>query len=608
MCGIVGAVAQRNVVPLLLEGLARLEYRGYDSAGLGILGDNGLVCIRAVGRVERLREKITQFGKPEGRVGIAHTRWATHGGVSEDNAHPQVSGHLALVHNGIIENAQELRQDLLSRGYVFRSGTDTEALAHLIHLCEKEKSDLMAAVEAALRKVKGAYALAVFSEKTPGALVAAKKGPPLLLGIGVKEVFLASDSAALAPLTSEWVPLEDGDVAMLTESGIAVRHEGTPVRRPSLFVPPMRESFLLPKHRHHMHQEIHEQPEALAETLSCLSQEDPFSHAFGQKLLDFLPGVERVVVVACGTSLHAGLLGKRWIESLARLPVDVDMASEFRACLPLVAENTLLVLISQSGETADTLGALEHACHHGQKQTLAICNVPMSTLARLSENVFLTRAGPEVGVASTKAFTTQLAALFLLALAIAKAKGRLFEEDALLGAMKSLPQAFHEALGAEDEMSKWAQHLAKKEHTLFGGRGLSYPIALEGALKLKEITYIHAEGLALGELKHGPLALVDSGMPLVVLAPPDDLLPKVLGNLKEVEARGGELFVIGERGAAEGFSSMNAHLHLLPSSPHPLLRPLLQVLPLQLLAYHTACWRGTDVDKPRNLAKSVTVE
>jgi len=611
MCGIVAAVADRNIVPILIEGLRKLEYRGYDSAGLAIYkegeGEGQLQRVRALGRVAELATRAE--GLSAG-VGIAHTRWATHGVPSERNAHPHVSGGLAVVHNGIIENYAELKARLTALGYVFTSDTDTEVIAHLIGHELKSQPDLLAAVRAACAGLIGAYAIAVLSEKEPQRIVVARHGAPLLLGLGEAGCYAASDTAALLQVTRTLIYLEDGDIAEIARGGPRiVRADGSPVERPSHESALAADAVELGHFQHYMQKEIFEQPQALANTLEMIgAAQSVVPQLFGTGADTILRDAKSVLILACGTSYHAGLTARYWIEQVAGLPCVVDIASEYRYRSSVPHPETLVVAISQSGETADTLAALKHARVLGQSRTLALCNVPESAIVREAALKFLTRAGPEIGVASTKAFTTQLAALFLLTVTLAKLNGRLDarQEAAHLTAMRHLPLAVGRVLELEKDIAAWAQRFADKQHALFLGRGLHYPIALEGALKLKEISYIHAEAYPAGELKHGPLALVDEGMPVIAVAPNDALLEKLKSNLQEVRARGGELFVFADAGS-EIQASDGVHILHMPEH-YGLLSPVLHVVPLQLLAYHAALAKGTDVDKPRNLAKSVTVE
>ena len=608
MCGIVAAIATQNVVPMLLEGLRKLEYRGYDSAGLAVL-NGGLHRLRSVGRVADLAAQADGESL-HASVGIAHTRWATHGVPSERNAHPHVSGGLALVHNGIIENHELLRAELTGLGYAFQSDTDTEVIAHLVTEQRKFHDRLADAVAAACRRLIGAYAIAVVAEDQPGHVIVARHGSPLVLGVGEQGYYAASDASALLQVTRKVVYLEDGDIADLAPTGLSVRTAaGGEVTRAVQISSLSADAVELGPYRHYMQKEIFEQPQAIANTLELIGQARSITpQLFGVHATEVFASVRRVLILACGTSYHAGMVARYWLEEVAGLPTSVEIASEYRYRCSVPDADTLVVAISQSGETADTLAALRHARSLGQEHTLALCNVPESAIMRAATLRFLTRAGPEIGVASTKAYTTQLAALFLLTLALAKLRGRLdqVQESRHLAALRHLPVAIGRVLELEPEIQKWAERFAGKHHALFLGRGLHYPIALEGALKLKEISYIHAEAYPAGELKHGPLALVDRDMPVIAVAPNDALLEKLKSNLQEVRARGGELYVFAdagsEIGASEGIQILNLPEH------YGLLSPVLHVVPLQLLAYHAALVKGTDVDKPRNLAKSVTVE
>ncbi|MBU1690939.1 MAG: glutamine--fructose-6-phosphate transaminase (isomerizing) [Gammaproteobacteria bacterium] len=610
MCGIIGAVAQRNVVPILLEGLRRLEYRGYDSAGLAVAVNGGLTRVRKPGRVAELEAEI-KIQKTHGNLGIAHTRWATHGIPSERNAHPHVSEEsLAVVHNGIIENHEALRQRLSEIGYQFTSDTDTEVIVHLIHFHFHQEKDLFQATRKAVTELKGTYAIGVICAAEPNRLVCAREGSPLLIGVGIEEHFIASDVSALLPVTQKVVYLEEGDVADigLLDFRIVDRN-GEPVSRPVQISELSADRAELGSYRHYMQKEIFEQPRALAETLEeALSHGDLNPTIFGDHASNVLSEIDSVTIIACGTSFHAAMVARYWIESVAGIPCSAEVASEYRYRDSVPNPNALIVTISQSGETADTLAALKHAKSLGHVHCLSICNAPESALVRESGLRFLTRAGPEIGVASTKAFTTQLTALLLLALVLGKLRGRISaaQETAHLDALRHLPAMVNQVLLLEPQIELWAERMAFKQHALFLGRGLHYPIAMEGALKLKEISYIHAEAYPAGELKHGPLALVDSDMPVVAIAPNDALLEKLKSNLQEVRARGGELYVLADQD-----SQMQAQegVHLIKLPEHAgLLSPILHTVPLQLLAYHTALQKGTDVDKPRNLAKSVTVE
>lgn len=610
MCGIVAAAARRNIVPVLLEGLRKLEYRGYDSAGLAII-DQGLQRLRSVGRVAELA--IQAEGR-SAHIGIAHTRWATHGVPSESNAHPHMSGSagqgIALVHNGIIENFEALRQELLADGYSFQSDTDTETVAHLLHRTLQSEPDLLRAVCLVVQRLQGAYAIAVVSESNPERVVVAREGAPLLLGLGDDGNYAASDTSALLQVTRRIVWLENGDIAEITaDSWRVVRADGTAVDRPEIVSQLSADAVELGAYRHYMQKEIFEQPEALANTLEMVgSARSIQTGVFGADAGNILSSVKSVLILACGTSSHAGMAARYWIEAIAGLPCTVEVASEYRYRQSVPNPHQLVVAISQSGETADTLAALRHAKALGQPLTLAICNVPESAIVRECVLRFITRAGPEIGVASTKAFTTQLAALFLLTLVLAKLKGSLSvaEEELHLHALRHLPVAVSRVLELEPQIKTWAEGFAMKQHALFLGRGVHYPIALEGALKLKEISYIHAEAYPAGELKHGPLALVDRDMPVIAVAPNDILLEKLKSNLQAVRARGGELYVFAD---ADSEIQASDGVHILRLPEHlGWLSPIVHVVPLQLLSYHAALVKGTDVDKPRNLAKSVTVE
>jgi glucosamine--fructose-6-phosphate aminotransferase (isomerizing) len=608
MCGIVGAVAQRNIVPDLIEGLKRLEYRGYDSAGVAVV-NGSMGRLRSTGRVAQLEKLIADNGLA-GSTGIAHTRWATHGEPSTRNAHPHVSGGISVVHNGIIENYEEMRTRLSGLGYRFESDTDTEVIAHLVHAQAAQGQDLFEAVRSAVAQLRGAYAIAVITSDRADRLVVARMGAPLLLGLGDRENFAASDTSALLHVTQRVVYLEEGDCAEITPDAVRiVDARGGYAERPIHVSQLSKEAVELGDFKHYMQKEIFEQPAALAATLEMTCAAGQITpRVFGPEAEHILAGVQRVQIIACGTSYHAGLVARYWLESLARIPCSVEIASEYRYRDAVSAPGTLIVAISQSGETADTLAAVHHAAASGNTQSLAICNVAESALVRCCKLRYLTRAGPEIGVASTKAFTTQLASLGLLALSLAKLRGRLSAEDEALHveSLRRLPGALTGVLAVESEVAAWAERFAPKRHALFLGRGVHSPIAMEGALKLKEISYIHAEAYAAGELKHGPLALVDADMPVVAIAPNDALFEKLKSNLQEVRARGGQLYVFADRGVA---LTAGDGVHIIHLPQHGgLLSPILHSVPLQLLAYHTALQRGTDVDKPRNLAKSVTVE
>jgi len=594
MCGIVAAVARRNVVPILLEGLRRLEYRGYDSAGVAVISGD-LKRLRSCGRVAELK-KLADQQQFEGSIGIGHTRWATHGAPSERNAHPHVSGGISVVHNGIIENHDEIRTRLKALGYAFASDTDTEVIAHLIH--SYSATGLFAATQRAIQDLKGAYAIAVIGADDPARLIVARMGAPLLLGVGDGEHYAASDASALLQVTRNIVYLEEGDCAEITLQTLRiVDARGHLVERPLQISQLSADAIELGSYQHYMQKEIFEQPAAVYATLQ-------------EEITDekALLGVDSALILACGTSYHAGMVARYWLEGIAGIPCAVEIASEYRYRASVPNPNALVIAISQSGETADTLAALEHAKRLGQRTTFAVCNVAESALCRSAALKTLTRAGPEIGVASTKAFTAQLTALLLLAMKLALLRGRILphQHTHLLELARQLPTALGNALRTEPEMAHWAAQFARCEHALFLGRGAHYPIAMEGALKLKEISYIHAEAYAAGELKHGPLALVDAGMPVVAIAPKDALLDKLKSNLQEVRARGGQLYVLADTdtGVAE---EDGVHVVRLPSYPG-LLSPIVCTVPLQLLAYHAALMRGNDVDKPRNLAKSVTVE
>jgi glucosamine--fructose-6-phosphate aminotransferase (isomerizing) len=609
MCGIVGAIASHDIVPVLLDGLRRLEYRGYDSAGMALI-DGALRRLRSTGRVAELARLAAEQGF-RGNAGIAHTRWATHGGVSERNAHPHVSGErIAVVHNGIIENHEAIRQRLQAEGYGFSSDTDTEVIAHLVHSHLRQGAGLLAAVRRAVGELEGAYAIGVGDARDPERLVCARQGAPLLLGVAEGAAYFASDASALIPVTRHIVYLDEGDVAEVTLAGHRVLDSaGLPATRAVHESQLRADDVDLGPYAHFMQKEIFEQPGAVANTLEqVVAAGGATPEIFGEPARQVLEGVSQVTVLACGTSFHAGLVARHWLEAIAGLPCTVEVASEYRYRDSVPDPDALVVTISQSGETADTIAALKHARGLGHRRTLTVCNVPESTLTRESLLKSLTRAGPEIGVASTKAFTTQLAALFTLTLALARLRSRLTREREaeLLSQLKHLPAALQHVLAVEPQVQGWARRFASKHHALFLGRGIHHPIALEGALKLKEISYIHAEAYPAGELKHGPLALVDEDMPVVAIAPNDALVEKLKSNLQEVRARGGELYVVADR--TTGLEPSEG-VHVIRLSDYAgWLSPILHVLPLQLLAYHTAVARGTDVDKPRNLAKSVTVE
>ncbi len=609
MCGIVGGVSTRNIVPILVEGLKRLEYRGYDSCGVAVHQNGELRRSRSTSRVAELESQV-QREEVTGGTGIAHTRWATHGAPAVHNAHPHFSSNrIALVHNGIIENHEELRAELQAKGFEFSSQTDTEVIAHLVnHLYD---GDLLDAVQRATARLKGAYAIAVFCRDEPHRIVGARQGSPMVLGVGQGENFLASDAMALAGVTDQIVYLEEGDVVDLQLGKYWINHADEqgrhkPVQREVRTVHAHTGAAELGPYRHYMQKEIFEQPRAVSDTLDAVNGISP--ELFGDGAYRIFKDVDQVLILACGTSYYAGCTAKYWLESVAKIPTSVEIASEYRYRDSVPNPRTLVVTITQSGETADTLAALKHARSLGMEHTLTICNVSTSAMVRECKLSYITRAGTEIGVASTKAFTTQLVGLFLLTLALAQVRGHLTDEQeaAHLKALRHLPVAVQAVLALEPQIIAWSEEFARKENALFLGRGLHYPIALEGALKLKEISYIHAEAYPAGELKHGPLALVTAAMPVVTVAPNDQLLEKLKSNMQEVRARGGELFV---------FADNDTHIESGPGvqvirmpEHYGELSPLLHVVPLQLLAYHTACARGTDVDKPRNLAKSVTVE
>lgn len=607
MCGIVAAAAARNIVPVLVEGLKKLEYRGYDSAGLAVIGQDGIERVRSVGRVAELE---TASASTQSVTGIAHTRWATHGVPCERNAHPHLSGSIAVVHNGIIENYESLRSELSAQGYVFTSDTDTESIAHLVQSILKNEPDLFTAVRLACQRLVGAYAIAVIDHAQPGRIVVAREGSPLLLGVSDNGNYAASDASALLQVTRNMVYLENGDIAELSADKVTItRLDGTLVDRPVHVSQLSAAAVELGTYRHYMQKEIFEQPEALANTLEIVGGSKTIQPGiFGAEAGNLLADVDHILILACGTSSHSGYTARYWLEAIAGVPCTVEIASEYRYRTSVANPRQLIVAISQSGETADTLAALRHAKSLGQTKTLAICNVPESAIVRECALRFITRAGPEIGVASTKAFTTQLAALFLLTLVMAKVRTRLSlaQEAAFIEQLRHLPVAINKVLELEPEIEVWAKRFADKQHALFLGRGRHYPIALEGALKLKEISYIHAEAYPAGELKHGPLALVDANMPVISVAPNDQLLDKLKSNLKEVQARGGELYVFADADS-EIPESEGVHILRLPEH-YGELSPILHVIPLQLLSYHAALVKGTDVDKPRNLAKSVTVE
>jgi glucosamine--fructose-6-phosphate aminotransferase (isomerizing) len=617
MCGIVGGIAERNLVPILLEGLKRLEYRGYDSSGVAVLdSENTIQRVRALGKIKSLESKIAEAEHPlSGQIGIAHTRWATHGVPAENNAHPHIcNNQVAVVHNGIIENYQSLKKHQLTEGYRFTSDTDTEVVAHCVHEQLKSSQTLLEAVQKAITHFEGAYALGVVSVEYPDTLIAARKGSPLVIGVGIGEHFIASDVSALLPVTQSFIFLEEGDVAEITRESVNIYDvNGQQVAREIKQSSLSMHSVDLGEHRHYMHKEIFEQPQAVIDTLEGrITQNHMLVSAFGHDAEAIFQTVRQVQIIACGTSYHAGLVAKYWFEDIIGLPCQVEVASEYRYRNPVLLDHTLFVTISQSGETADTLAALQQIkALKGDKTiaTLSICNVPESSLTRESDLTFLTHAGPEIGVASTKAFTTQLVALSLLVTALGKALHLMSEtqERKIIHGLQKLPGLLQKALTHENDIKAIAQGFADKESALFLGRGTMYPIAMEGALKLKEISYIHAEAYPAGELKHGPLALIDEHIPVIAIAPHDDLLEKLKSNLQEVKARGGQMIVFEDE-QADVDSQGNMKVVKATTNVGRITAPITFNVPLQLLSYHVALIKGTDVDQPRNLAKSVTVE
>ncbi|VVQ18594.1 glutamine--fructose-6-phosphate transaminase (isomerizing) [Pseudomonas fluorescens] len=610
MCGIVGAVAERNITAILLEGLKRLEYRGYDSAGVAVYtNDETLERMRRPGKVSELEAALAEHPLA-GRLGIAHTRWATHGAPCERNAHPHFSGDIAVVHNGIIENHEALREQLKALGYVFTSDTDTEVIAHLLSHKLKDQPDLSVALKATVKELHGAYGLAVINAKQPDRLVAARSGSPLVIGLGLGENFLASDQLALRQVTDRFMYLEEGDIAEIRRDNVQIWDiNGDAVERQTVQYSDGAEAADKGEYRHYMLKEIHEQPAVVQRTLEGrLSNDQVLVQAFGPQAAELFAKVRNVQIVACGTSYHAGMVARYWLEELAGIPCQVEVASEFRYRKVVVQPDTLFVTISQSGETADTLAALRNAKELGFLASLAICNVGISSLVRESDLTLLTQAGREIGVASTKAFTTQLVGLLLLTLSLGQVRGTLADgvEARLVEELRRLPTRLGEALAMDSTVEKIAELFAEKNHTLFLGRGAQFPVAMEGALKLKEISYIHAEAYPAGELKHGPLALVDNDMPVVTVAPNNELLEKLKSNLQEVRARGGELIVFADEKAGMT-NGEGTHVVQMPHI-HDILSPILYTVPLQLLSYYVAVLKGTDVDQPRNLAKSVTVE
>ncbi|MCP8900474.1 glutamine--fructose-6-phosphate transaminase (isomerizing) [Gilvimarinus xylanilyticus] len=609
MCGIVGAIAQRDVAQILIEGLRRLEYRGYDSAGLAVVSEPGrLNRIRRLGKVQSLSDAI--LAPLPGGLGIAHTRWATHGEPSERNAHPhESSGNIAVVHNGIIENYAELKEELAAEGYQFTSDTDTEVIAHLVHRERQSQDNLLNAVRAIIPRLRGAYGTVIIDAEQPETMVVARSGSPLVIGVGIGENFVASDSLALLPVTRQFIYLEEGDIAQISRSDIYIEDaSGNQVDRPAQESTASYDAGNKGEYRHFMLKEIYDQPQAVRNALeSRLADDHVLEQAFGTQASEIFAEVKHVQIVACGTSYHSAMVARYWLESLAGISCSVEIASEYRYRKPVVLPGSLLVTISQSGETADTLAALRMARHLGYLATLAICNVGASSLVRESDLAFMTRAGVEIGVASTKAFTTQLVGLAILVLSLGQHNNinpLLLAE--MVGALKTLPDELEQTLTLAADIEKLAEEFADKHHTLFLGRGDQYPIAMEGALKLKEISYIHAEAYAAGELKHGPLALIDDDMPIVVIAPNNELLEKLKSNVEEVRARGGILYVFADKDA-QFESDESMRVINLPHT-HPWMAPVVYTLPLQLLSYYVAIIKGTDVDQPRNLAKSVTVE
>ena len=608
MCGIVGAIANRNIVPLLTEGLRRLEYRGYDSAGIAVVND-GIKRVRRVGRVAEMEAGIAAEGLT-GMLGVGHTRWATHGGVTELNAHPHISHEeIAVVHNGIIENHEAQRERLKALGYQFESQTDTEVIAHLVHHYFKAAGDLFIATQQAVQDLHGAYAIGVVSLRDASTMTCARKGCPLLIGVGADENFIASDMSAIISATRRVMYLEEGDVAAIRRTEIkVVDRDGLPVTRAIHLSALSDAANDLGPYQHFMQKEIHEQPRAVADTLEAVLTEGVNSALFGAEAANIFSDCNAVLILASGTSFYASMVAKQWLETIAKIPCQIELGHEYRYRDSIPNPRQLVVTLSQSGETLDTMEALKRAKQLGHAYTLSICNVRESAIPRASRLIYYTRAGPEIGVASTKAFTTQLAALFTLTLAVAKAQGQLSvaQEADYLEQLRFVPGSVQHALNLEPQIMAWAEQFAPKNHALFLGRGIHYPIALEGALKLKEISYIHAEAYPAGELKHGPLALVDANMPVVVIAPNDSLLEKVKSNMQEVSARGGELFVLAD---LDSHFTESERVHVIRTPRHAgVLSPIIHAIPVQLLAYHTALLRGTDVDKPRNLAKSVTVE
>ncbi len=609
MCGIVGGIAQRNVIPILLEGLRRLEYRGYDSAGLAGISETSVFRKRALGKVSELQSLIDE-DPVDAKLGIAHTRWATHGKPSTANAHPHISrDEVAVVHNGIIENHEQLRTDLSSGGYLFTSETDTEVIVHKVHEKLQQTDSLLQAVKLSIAELEGAYALGVINKEHPDTLITCRKGSPLVIGVGIGEYFIASDIAALLPVTQRFIFLEEGDIAEIQVDQLTIYDKDEQVvERPIKESQLQADSVDKGQYRHFMMKEVYEQPWAISQTLEGRFIDNRLQDsAFGHNAAEIFDNIDSVQILACGTSYHAGLVAKYWLEKMGRVPCNIDVASEFRYRQPVIAKNTLVVTISQSGETADTLAALQEAKKMGVKYALTICNVPESSLVRESELVLMTRAGPEIGVASTKAFTTQLVALLMLTIAV----GRRFElsqekEQQISSELFALPGKIEKAIELDQQIEDLAEQFSEKHNALFLGRGTQYPIAMEGALKLKEISYIHAEAYPAGELKHGPLALIDAEMPVITVAPNNSLLEKLKSNIQEVSARGGQLIVFMDE-TLEAEEAENVQIIKMPKVAN-IISPIVYTIPLQLLSYHVAVLKGTDVDQPRNLAKSVTVE
>ena len=612
MCGIVGGVAERSITDILIEGLKRLEYRGYDSAGVALINQGQVLRERRVGKVVNLEQAVHE-AELIGSLGIAHTRWATHGKPTENNAHPHISGTVAVVHNGIIENYQELKDDLEALGYVFTSQTDTEVVAHLVNDALKTTSSLLSAVQQVVPQLKGAYALGIVHTDYPEELITVREGSPLVIGVGIGENFISSDQLALLPITNRFIYLEEGDIARLTRSTIEVFVNGQLVERPVKELDATVSNASKGEYKHYMLKEIYEQPEAIQQTISQALNGHTLREDFLKDAVIDFDGIQQIQIIACGTSYHAGMIAKYWFEQLIDLPCQVEIASEFRYRTPVIVNNTLYVCISQSGETADTLAALRDTQKRALAKnvniaTLTICNVATSSMVRETQHSLLTLAGPEIGVASTKAFTTQLAALMLLVLKIGQVKQSIALEQitTIINDLWHTPKVILDSLQKDKDILRLSELFVEKQHCLFLGRGTQFPIALEGALKLKEISYIHAEGYAAGELKHGPLALVDNDMPVVILAPQDEMLDKLKSNMEEVQARGGELFVFADENSGIKEKDRQHVVHI--PSISPILAPIVYSIPVQLLSYHVAVLRGTDVDQPRNLAKSVTVE